>query len=215
MAANASLKAEARTGLTKGSRNQLRKQGKVPGIVYGKNITETPIAIDQKELLALLKTSSNAIIEMDVPAAGKQPVMVAEIQRDIMNRELLHVDFRQINMNEPVNTTVRLDYAGEPAGVKAGGIMQILHHEIDIRCLPQQIPDAITVDVGSLEIGSSFSVQDLAVPAGIEVKAEPTEVLVTILLPQKEAEPEQQDTEPAAKVEGEFEKKGEAAGETV
>ncbi|MCM3273460.1 50S ribosomal protein L25 [Paenibacillus elgii] len=187
-----SLKAEARTGRTKGDRNRLRAEGKVPGVVYGKKVTQTPIAIDQKELLALLKTNPHAVIDMDIPQFGKQPVMINEVQRDALSRQLLHVDFHQINMDEPVQTTVRLEYIGDPEGVKVGGILQIQHHEIEIRCLPQQIPSSVEVDVSGLEIGQSMLVSELKLPEGVEVKTDVHDVLATILTPQKEAEPEEE-----------------------
>lgn len=187
-----SLKAEARTGRTKSDRNRLRAEGKVPGVVYGKKVTQTPIAIDQKELLALLKTNPHAVIDLDVPQFGKQPVMINEVQRDALSRQLLHVDFHQINMDEPVQTTVRLEYIGDPEGVKVGGILQIQHHEIEIRCLPQRIPASIEVDVSGLEIGQSMLVSELRLPEGVEVKTDEHDVLATILTPQKEAEPEEE-----------------------
>lgn len=209
------LKAEARTGRTKGDRNRMREQGKVPGIVYGKKVTQTPIAIDQKELFTLLKTNPNGIIEMDVPGFGKQPVMINEVQRDVFTRQPLHVDFHQINMDEPVTTTVRLEFIGDPAGVKAGGILQIQHHEIEIRCLPQHIPSEVQVDVANLEIGQNILAAQLKLPADIEVKTDENDVLATILLPQKETEEEPAADEPAAKVEGAFEKEEEEADKTV
>ncbi|MCP1312279.1 50S ribosomal protein L25 [Paenibacillus tyrfis] len=187
-----SLKAEARTGRTKSDRNRLRAEGKVPGVVYGKKVTQTPIAIDQKELLALLKTNPHAVIDLDVPQFGKQLVMINEVQRDALSRQLLHVDFHQINMDEPVQTTVRLEYIGDPEGVKVGGILQIQHHEIEIRCLPQNIPSSIEVDVSGLEIGQSMLVSELRLPEGVEVKTDEHDVLATILTPQKEAEPEEE-----------------------
>ncbi|KEQ22737.1 50S ribosomal protein L25 [Paenibacillus tyrfis] len=187
-----SLKAEARTGRTKGDRNRLRAEGKVPGVVYGKKVTQTPIAIDQKELLALLKTNPHAVIDLDIPQFGKQPVMINEVQRDALSRQLLHVDFHQINMDEPVQTTVRLEYIGDPEGVKVGGILQIQHHEIEIRCLPQRIPASIEVDVSGLEIGQSMLVSELKLPEGVEARTDAHDVLATILTPQKEAEPEEE-----------------------
>jgi len=195
------MKAEARTSSTKGERKQLRAQGKVPGVVYGKKVPQTAISIDQKELLAVLKSNPHAIIDMDVPQAGKQPVMISEVQRDPLSRQLLHVDFHQINMDEPVNTTVRLEFTGDPVGVQTGGILQIQRHEVDIRCLPNQIPSVIQVDVSKLEIGENLLVSELALAGNIELKSDPHDVLATILLPQKEAEPEAADEEPAAKAE--------------
>ncbi|WP_281883879.1 50S ribosomal protein L25 [Paenibacillus sp. YYML68] len=189
------LKAEARNGSTKGDRNKLRAQGKVPAVVYGKKVSQTSIAIDQKELLALLKINPHAIIELDVPEVGKQPVMINEIQRDYITRQLLHIDFHQINMDEPVNTTVRLDFVGDPAGVQAGGILQIQRHEIDIRCLPTQIPSSIPVDINGLEVGENMFVSQIQVPSHVEMKTDANDVVATILSPQK-AEPETSPSEP-------------------
>lgn len=183
----ATLKAEQRSSLTKSERKTLRAKGKIPAVVYGKKITHTPIVIDEKELTAVLRTNPHAIIEMEVPAWGKQPVMINEVQRDAILRNVIHVDFHQINMDEPVTTTVRLDYVGEAAGVREGGILQIQHHEIEIRCLPAQIPDSIEVDISALELGSNILVSELKVSDAIEVKSDPGDVLVTILAPQKEA----------------------------
>ncbi|OXM82605.1 50S ribosomal protein L25 [Paenibacillus rigui] len=183
----ATLKAEQRSSLTKSERKTLRTKGKIPAVVYGKKITHTPIVIDEKELTAVLRTNPHAIIEMEVPAWGKQPVMINEVQRDAILRNVIHVDFHQINMDEPVTTTVRLDYVGEAAGVREGGILQIQHHEIEIRCLPAQIPDSIEVDISTLELGSNILVSELKVSDAIEVKSDPGDVLVTILAPQKEA----------------------------
>ncbi|UUZ82179.1 50S ribosomal protein L25 [Paenibacillus sp. P26] len=183
-----SLKAEVRTGDTKGQRKDLRKQGKVPGVVYGKKVTQTPIAIEQKELLALLKTNPHAIIDMEVPQFGKRPVMINEIQRDPISRQSLHVDFHQINMDEPVNTTVRLEFTGDPVGVGVGGILQIQHHELEIRRLPQQIPSAIEVDISGLDIGQNLLVSELKAPEGLEVRTDEHDVVATILAPQKAEE---------------------------
>jgi large subunit ribosomal protein L25 len=193
------LQAEARNAApTKGERKQLRAQGKVPGVVYGKKVSQTSIAIDHKELLSLLRSNPHAIVEVDLPQWGKQPVMITEVQRDPISRQLLHVDLHQINMDEPVNTTVRLEFTGEPVGVQEGGILQIQHHEIAIRCLPVHIPSSIQVDVTQLAIGTNLLVSEVMLPASIELKSEPTDVLATILAPQKEPAAEPVDDEPGA-----------------
>lgn len=183
----ATMKAEQRSNLTKSERKTLRTKGKIPAVIYGKKISHTPIVIDEKELTAVLRTNPHAIIEMELPGSGKQPVMINELQRDAILRNVIHVDFHQINMDEPVHTTVRLDYVGDATGVREGGILQIQHHELEIRCLPAQIPDSIEVDISALEIGSNILVSELKVSDAIEIKSEPGDVLVTILAPQKEA----------------------------
>jgi large subunit ribosomal protein L25 len=187
-----SLKVEAREDLTKSEIKQLREKGQVPGVVYGNKIGNTVISIDQKELLALLRKNPHAIIEMELPDSGKQPVMVTEIQRDKLNRELLHVDFHQINMDEPVKTVVALEYVGDAIGAQEGGIVQVQLHELEIRCLPQDIPPSIQVDISQLKLGDNLLVSDLSLSPAIEIKSDSNELLVTLLAPQKETE------EPAA-----------------
>jgi large subunit ribosomal protein L25 len=192
------LKAEARKSGTKGERKELRAQGKIPGVVYGRKVTQTAITIDQKELLALLKSNPHAIIDMDIPQYGKQPVMINEVQRDPISRQFLHVDFHQINMDEPVNNTVRLEYIGNPAGVEAGGVLQVQRHELDIRCLPQYIPSVIQVDVSALDIGQNMLVNELKLSDHIELKTDEHDVLATILAPQKDEEPDADEKQPEA-----------------
>lgn len=203
----ATLKAEARSNNTKSERKGLRAKGKIPAVVYGSKVNNTPIAVDEKELLALLRSNPHAIIQMELPDSGKQPVMINEVQRDAILRNVLHVDFRQINMDEPVTTTVRLDFVGDAVGVKMGGILQIQHHEIEIRCLPKQIPASIEVDISGLEVGSSMLISDLTVDKSIEIKSVANDVLVTVLAPQKEELP----ADTAEEAEQKSEAKAEAA----
>lgn len=187
-----SIKAEARTGTTKSALKELRAQGKIPGVVYGKKLNPgTSISIDAKELIALLRGNPRAVIEMDVPQSGKMPVMVTDVQRDKINRDLLHIDFHQINMDEKVKTLIRLEPTGDSAGEREGGMLQIQLHELEIRCLPNEIPAAITFDVTQLTFGDSLFVRDLQIPPGIEVKSDPNEMVATILAPQKEISAEE------------------------
>jgi large subunit ribosomal protein L25 len=180
------LKAEERKDGTKSERKGLRLNGKIPGVVYGSKISSKAITIDERELLALLRSNPNAILEMDVPQLGKLPVMINEVQRDTISRHVIHVDFHQINMNEPITATVRLDFHGEPTGVKEGGILQIQHHEIAVRCLPEHLPSSIEVDISGLEVGGNMLVSELKLSSAVEIKSDENDVLVTILAPQKE-----------------------------
>ncbi|GGG24596.1 50S ribosomal protein L25/general stress protein Ctc [Paenibacillus abyssi] len=187
-----SLQVEERKNQTKGSLRQLRKAGKVPGVVYGKQIDNaTALSVDEKQLQTLLRSNPNAVVEIEVPSAGKQPVMLGEIQRDSLSRQLLHVDFHQINMNEEVRASVRVDVIGESEGVKEGGVLQILQHEIEIQCLPNRIPESIEVDISKLQIGENLLVSELKLPEGVEVKTEAEAAVVTVLAPQKEISEEE------------------------
>lgn len=200
------LKAEARQGKTKGELNELRAKGKIPAIVYGKNADTALIAVSEKELLALLRSNPHAIVEMDVPEAGTKSVLINEVQRDTLFRNLLHIDFQQINMDEPIKTTVRIEITGEPSGVKQGGMAQIQLHELEVRCLPTKLPSVIQVDISRLELGDTFLVSDIKLDPGIEVRTEGSEVVATILATQKEVEDVKE--EPEAAVSGTKEEAG-------
>ncbi|HUC92936.1 MAG TPA: 50S ribosomal protein L25/general stress protein Ctc [Paenibacillus sp.] len=181
------MKAEDRLVQTKADLRRLRQQGKVPGVVYGKNIGKpTAIAVSEKELLSLLRSHPNAVLELEVPSAGKQPVMMSDVQRDSLSRGLLHVDFHQINLNEEVKAHVRLEVVGEAPGDKEGGILQLMLHELEVQCLPRDIPESIEVDVSNLQIGENILASDLELPQGVEMKSDPEQVVVTILTPQKD-----------------------------
>ncbi|TYP67993.1 50S ribosomal protein L25/general stress protein Ctc [Paenibacillus methanolicus] len=186
------FKAQERSVKTRGELNQLRKKGAVPGVVYGKKLSApVSIAVDEKELQQLLRTTPHALLELEVGAAGKQPVMLTEVQRDPISRSVIHIDFHQVNMNEEVRTQVRVELAGDSAGVREGGILQAMIHELEIHCLPNNIPDAIEVDVSQLQIGENLLVVDLQLPQGVTTKVDPAQVVVTILAPQKELSAEE------------------------
>lgn len=181
------MRAEERPGKTKGELRKLRQQGKVPGVVYGRGITQpTPIAVEEKELLHLLRHHPNAVLELELPRSGRQPVMLSGVQRDPLTRSLLHIDFHQIDMNAEVRTQARLEPAGQAPGEKEGGIVQMMLHEIEIQCLPGNIPESIPVDISRLGMGENILVGDLSVPQGVIVKTDPELVVVTILVPQKD-----------------------------
>ncbi|CAM4485894.1 50S ribosomal protein L25 [Paenibacillus tarimensis] len=205
------MKAEERLVQTKADLRQLREQGKVPGVVYGKNISKaTAIAVEEKELMALIRSNPHAVLELEVPAVGKQSVMLSDVQRDPLSRHLLHIDFHQIDMNQAIRTQVRVETTGVSAGEKEGGIVQTMLHEVEIQCLPSRIPDSLAVDVSSLQVGENILVGELKLPEGVELKTDPESVVVTVLAPQKDLTAEE--AEDAAVEEAEAASRAEEAG---
>lgn len=183
-----SLQAQTRANLTKSGVKHLRSSGGVPGVVYGKNIGSVLVSVDSRELTALLKSHARGIIELELDTSDKQTVMIQDVQRDPLNSNLLHIDFHQINMNEPVRTEVVLDFVGEAKGEEEGGMLQIQLHQVEVRCLPGLIPASFPVDVTRLEMGDTLTAGELQIPEGVELKTLRDEVVVTVLAPQKEAE---------------------------
>ncbi|MEC0248380.1 50S ribosomal protein L25/general stress protein Ctc [Paenibacillus chitinolyticus] len=191
------LKGNTRTNATKSEAKQLRRQGKVPGVVYGKTTDSLTVVLERKELVPLLRSHPNAVIDLNIEGVGKRPVLISGVQRDSLSQDVIHIDFHQINMNEPVKATVAIEIVGEAAGVKEGGILQVETAQLDVRCLPDDLPDSVQVDISNLGIGENILVSDLKLPENVEVKTEAQDVVVTVLQPQKEAEETTAD-EPAA-----------------
>ncbi|MFF2484434.1 50S ribosomal protein L25 [Paenibacillus sp. NPDC058071] len=181
------LTAERRETRTKGELRLLRASGKVPAVVYGKQLSEPALlALEEKELLHLLRSHPNAVLELNTPETGKQPVMIADVQREPLSRRVRHVDLLQIDMNEEVRAHVRIEIVGEANGVTVGGILQSIVHELEVECLPAAIPEHIEINVADLEMGDSLLVRDIRPPAGITITTDPELVVVTVLVPQKD-----------------------------
>jgi large subunit ribosomal protein L25 len=196
------IRADKRAASTKSELKRLRDQGKIPGVVYGKQLKSPAlIAVDEKELLNLLRGHARSVLELDIQGEGKRHVMINEVQRDMIKQNVLHVDFRQVNMDEEVRTTVPIEIEGQAAGVKQGGIMQVLLHELEVRCLPKDLPASIPIDVSAVDIGENLLVGDLKLPDTIQVLSDANEVIVTILAPQKESEAEEADAPKPAEAE--------------
>lgn len=191
------IKVDERVRTTQSHLRRMRQEGTIPAVVYGKDRAAEAIAIDAKQLMRHLRDGSGGVMEMQMPDDQVKPVMITEIQRDPLNGHILHIDFRQVNMEETIRTSVKLNYSGTPEGVKEGGLQQIQEHEVEISCKPKDIPNALLVDISRLQIGESLTVADITVPAGVEILTQPQDVLVTILEQQKVEE------EPADEANGE------------
>ncbi|MFD0962131.1 50S ribosomal protein L25 [Paenibacillus chungangensis] len=198
------MKAESRIGKKQSQLRQLRREGKIPGVVYGKGLDgAVNISVEEKEMNALMRSNPNAVLQLDVPESGQHAVMVAELQRHTLSGMPLHVDFHRINMNEEVRANVPIYAEGESNGIREGGILQIILHELEVQCLPAAIPESIHADMSQLELGDSLLVKDLRLPAGVEVRSEPDSVVLTILTPQKELSEEEKVAQDAELAEAE------------
>lgn len=188
---NQKLTAVKRETSSRGALQRLRKEGRVPGVIYGKDTEPTAIAVEEKDLQAVLRTNRHAVLELEVSGIGSKNVLISEVQTGALSREVLHVDFHQINMNEKIKAPVRLEVSGKSAGEKEGGMMQLLLHELEVESLPKDLPDHIVLEVGNLEMGDSLTVADLKLPPGVKALHDPDTVVATVLAPQKESEDDQ------------------------
>jgi large subunit ribosomal protein L25 len=191
---NGKLQAEKRETTTRGELRKVRMAGKVPGVIYGKDIeSPTPISVEAKQLQALLRASPHAVLEMEIEGLGTQPVMLTDVQRDTISREVLHIDFHKINMNESVKAPVRIEVTGTSSGEKEGGMMQLILHEVEVECLPKNLPDTIAVDVANMQVGDNLTVGDLRLPEGVRTIMDPNTVVLAVLAPQKDVTADEAD----------------------
>lgn len=189
--------------LETGSRvsSRLRKQGLIPAVVYGKHIPNMrqPLVVDVKALRKLLqKVSANALIQLVIENEDGQQTetaMIREVQSDPMTQELLHVDFFQADLDTPLAATVPINLVGSPEGVKQGGVLQHTLRELEVRCRPADIPEAVDVDVTNLKIGESVLVGDLAVADNVEIITSAETPIASVIAPTLEAEAEAEGAE--------------------
>jgi len=178
------LTAKEREDKGKGPAGRLRRQGILPGILYGKEVGNIPILIETKELERILTSAgSNALLRLHL--AGKQGsheynAVIHDVQRQPL-KGLVHVDIHQVALGEKLVAEVAVQLTGEAAGVTKGGVLQHRLRTVEVECLPEQIPASLTADVSALEIGDSLKVADLAFPPGVEILTDPDSILATVV----------------------------------
>ena len=209
----ATLEAVTRAGRGKNEANRLRASGRIPAVVYGaRKEGQAPegvaVAVDPKTLSRILHSESgaNTLINLKVDGAEAQ-VMVKEYQLDPITHQLLHADFFQLAMDRAITVTVPVVIKGESKGVKVqGGMLDFVTREIQVQCLPMDIPEHITVDVTELTVNQAVRVRDLALDGKWKPVSEAETMLVHIVMPK--AEESAQAAEGAAAAEPEVVKKG-------
>lgn len=187
-----SLNAKKREGSGKGVARKLRQDGRVPAVLYGKDMDSVALSIDAMEAEHLFAAISveNTIIELQVEGEKSSfQTLVREIQAHPFKKELVHVDFYRLQKGVAVDVDVPVELEGTPVGVKSfGGILEQLVHEVPVRCLPHLIPEMIKVDVSPLELDQSVKVGDLVLPEGVEVMLDEARLVCIVATPRGMAE---------------------------
>lgn len=184
------LQAEKR--VTSGSRasNRLRREGRVPGVVYGKTVDTQPVHVAERDLYGVLHTEAglNAVIEIDVE--GTPVLTVArEVQRHPVNGSIEHLDFIEVRLDTEIEAEVGIEYLGTPVGVRdEGAIVEMIENSVTIRALPNAIPSSIEVSIAELRLGDTLKVSDLPEIDGVTYEVEADHPLLTVVAPAAEVE---------------------------
>ncbi len=207
------LEVQRRWKTGKGVARKLRSEGFIPAVCYRKGIESISLRLSRKELEKLLKSAAgkNILIQLKIKdeegAEDLEAVILKDVQRNHLS-EPLHCDFLAVRMDEAIQVEVPVRLVGEPTEVlREGGLIQQLKRNIDVECLPAEIPEQVELDISSASIGDSLHVEDISVPEGIRIITDLKETAVVISAP-KEEEVEE---EVEAEVEGEAPAEGEAA----
>ena len=198
----ATLEASRRETFGRNNAGRLRREGRIPAVLYGGDSkTGESVAVDPKALMQILRTDAgvNTLIALKLDGGGDMRVLVKEYQLHPVTRKLLHADFFRIAMDKVLRVTVQVHLAGEAKGVKAqGGIVEFVHRELAIECLPADIPEHITVDVTELMVNDGIRVRDLPVNDKWKPVTEADMLIVHVVEPKLEAEPVAADAAAAA-----------------
>ena len=181
--AQSQLNVAPRAGIGKGGARALRRQGLVPGVVYGKGMASCAVAVDPKELNQAIATAAgwNTLITLqgEGPFSGKV-VILKEMQVHPLRRQPVHYDFQAVDLTQKVHVMVPVHAIGKSNGEKLGGQLQIIRHELEVVCLPADIPASINIDVTALNIGDVVHIGDVRLPAGTEVPHEVNFTVITV-----------------------------------
>ncbi len=196
-----------------GSSNEarrMRRERKLPAVVYGGGKESHTITLDPGEIVSILKSESgqNTIFKLKIADGSEENVMIFDVQIDPIKRSLVHADLLRIAMDVVIEVSVPLQIVGEAAGVIEGGVLDHSLRELVVTCLPTDIPESIKVDVTDLEMNQSIKVEDIRVPANVTVVTEADRSVASVVPPVSEA-----DLEADLTVEGEEPVEGEAPPE--
>ncbi|MBD1400117.1 50S ribosomal protein L25 [Pelovirga terrestris] len=177
------LEVEARENAGKGFARRLRAAGKVPAVVYGKGMDATMVAVDPKALHKAVSGEAgwNTLLTLSGAGLDKKVVVLRDAQIHALRRDMLSVDFHAINLKEKGHFMVPVNLVGISKGQKMGGSTQLIRKELEVACLPTEVPQSIDIDIEALDIGDTVHIQDVTVPAGVELVHDVNFTVVTVI----------------------------------
>ena len=178
-----------RTILGSAESRRLRRQGVIPGVLYGR-ATPIAIAVGERDLRAALTTpaGSHAVLDVAIGGGSAHSAILKEFQRDKVRGTITHVDLQEVRLDQPIQTAVALTLVGESVGVKEGGVLTQVTTEVNIEALPLEVPQHLEIDVTELRIGDTLRLSELAVPAGVTVLDDLEETVIATVVHQRTEE---------------------------
>lgn len=191
------IKAEKREIFGKNASRRLRREGMIPAILYGGDSSNVPLTLKKLDVFMILRsdTGENTVFQVSFDSEIRD-VMIKELQRDPVTDEILHADFIHIAMDKAIRVSVPVVSVGEAVGVKTeGGFVDFITREVEIECLPKDIPEQIEIDMSGLHLRQSLKAEDITLPEGVKLITSSDTILVLIEVPLKEEEIEVEEEE--------------------
>ncbi|MCO5315634.1 MAG: 50S ribosomal protein L25 [Solirubrobacterales bacterium] len=211
------LSASPRTDFGSRTSRRLRRDGRIPGVVYSKGEETVAFQVESREARNILH-EGHALFDLEIEGSKAVPVVVKEQQHHPVRGDLSHLDLQQVDLNQAIQAEVAVELTGEDVapGVKQGGVLEHVTREVTVEALPTDIPDLLSLDVSAMEILDVLTLEDLSAPEGVALIADdPSEItLVTLTPPRVEEEPEAEEPEAEPEVVGEDEAGEEPAEES-
>ncbi len=181
------LKLELRAERGKKAARKLRKKGLIPAVLYGHKEETGSFSLLCDDLTKAVRHGTRVF---DLAAAGKtEKAVINELQWDHLGKDILHVDFKRVSVDERIHVTIRIELRGIAPGVSGGGVLDQHLHALTVECLAVSIPETFRVNIGELLLGQAIHVRDLKLPEGVKALSDPEAVVVQVTLPKVEAEP--------------------------
>ena len=176
------LNAEARTETGKGCARRLRRAGRIPAVMYGRADVR-PLSVEAREFRKTFSTiSESSIIKLRFDD-GEREVLIKDYDEDITNGEIKHIDFYEVKKGQKLRTHMSIEFTGNPAGVREGGVLDHSLYEVEIECLPKDLPEQLIHDITELKVGEAVRIADLTLPNGVVVLNDADQLLVSIVVP--------------------------------
>ncbi|MBN8870984.1 MAG: 50S ribosomal protein L25 [Solirubrobacterales bacterium] len=211
----ATLNATTRTDFGTRTSKRLRREGKVPGVVYSGGKEATSFQVESRDARVILG-EGHALFDLAIEGSEAVPVVVKEQQHHPVRGDLQHLDLQQVDLNQAIQAEVLVELTGDDVspGVKQGGVLEHVTREVTVEALPTDIPDSIALDVSEMEINDTLTLEDLVAPEGVTLIADdPAEVTIVTLSPPRVEEEPEEDLEAEPEVVGEGEEGGEEAAD--
>ncbi len=174
---------------------RLRRDGKIPAIVYGHGKEALSFCVDAKQWQTVMTGEDAHLVELKFESGDASMALVKDVQHDFLSGNPLHVDFQEVKYGELISATIAVRYHGTPKGLAQGGLLSQVSHEIEISCMPRNLPESITVEIGEMELDEIMHVKDLSMPEGVECTSDGELVVFHVEKPRGEESEETSEEE--------------------